>query len=656
MTPADSATRTTALQRWGWLLLIALAGLGVYANSMQGEFVFDDFPTIVESPSVRHLTPLSRSLTGEAGSTVSGRPVAAFSLALNFAAGGLDVFGYHLVNVLCHVLAALALFGLLRLTSAKFMGAAHSRHSLVLAGCAALLWVLHPLHTDALNHISYRTETMMALFYLASMYAAARAFAAQGSRTWLALSALGAFLAMGSKEAAVSLPLIILLYDRQFAAGSIKAALVGRKAFYAALLVSWFFLGYLVQSAERGETVGFEVEAISSLDYLRTQAHGLWLYLRLSLWPHPLVFDYYGVEVIKSWGDVWLEALGLLALFAWTLVGVVRKRAWSLPALAVFAVLAPSSSFIPLAGEVLAEHRMVLPLAALIPLAVFGLQRVLPHPKALVSIVLPVALLFGLLTFSRNTDYRTQEAIWRDTTEKQPNNPRAFNNLFKPLIERGDLAGAEAVLRRSIELRPKSARGLNNLGILLMEREQWDEAQEAFERSLKLRPDRVDTHYNLAQLHAARHRWPSALEQYAFVAQDTPLVARGHTGMGQALVRLGKRAEAAEALRRAISVDARAWPAVRLLSWIYSTSRDPALRDAPEALRLAELLCSSRPRPTAGQQEVLAAALAANGRFEEALKTSEAAAKLARRLGDERLAQAIQARAKSYARGEAHRE
>lgn len=636
-------------------LLICAVTFAVYANSLQGEFVFDDLHSIVESPHVRRLWPLSSAMSGEPGSTVSGRPIPALTFALNYAAGGLDVFGYHLVNVALHALAALALLGLVRVTLERASSAHLHAAASPLAFVVALLWALHPLHTDALNHVSYRTETMMALFYLATLYFAARGFAASASRGWLAAAVTAAFLAMGSKEAAVSLPLVVLLYERQFFSGSFAASL-RRRGFYAALASSWVLLALLVAAGDRGTTVGFEVEEVSSLDYLRTQARGLWLYLRLAAWPQPLVFDYYGLPLATTWGEVWLQGLGILALFAWTMTGIVRRQAWSVAALAVFAVLAPSSSFIPLAGEILAEHRMVLPLAALLALVVVGSYRLAPRPLLWAPLALATLVGYAALTHARNEDYQTQERIWQVTVDQRPDNARALNNLFKPLIERGAVEEAGAVLERSLELRPKSVRAWNNLGVLRSEQGLDDEAERAFLQSLELRPTHESTHYNLAQFYASRDRWEDALEHYGFVARESASPARGYLGLGQAYLRLGRTGEALTALRRALESDPRSWGAVRLVAWILATSKDDSLRDGPEALRLASALCASTPQLIPRQEEILAAALAENGRFQEALDVSKEAERVARERGEGQVARSIRIRAQLYARGSPYRE
>jgi len=139
--------------------------------------VFDDMPAIVENPHVRSLTPLAAALTAPPEVTTAGRPVAALSFAVSYAlAGGYDTWWYHATNVAIHAAAALALFGILRRTLLtdplrERFGAAAAP----LAFAAALLWAVHPLHTQAVTYIVQRVESLMGLFLLLTVYCAIRA-------------------------------------------------------------------------------------------------------------------------------------------------------------------------------------------------------------------------------------------------------------------------------------------------------------------------------------------------------------------------------------------------------------------------------------------------------------------------------------------------
>ncbi len=166
---------------------IVTCGLAAYSNSLRGPFVFDDLSSIVENPSIRSLWPIWPvfSPTGH-GSTVQGRPLVNLSLAINYAVGGTDnVVGYHVVNMILHMLAGLTLFGVFRRTLVLPSMPDKVRHaSTWLALGAALLWLVHPLQTSAVTYVIQRAGVMMGLFYLLTLYCFIRGDDSLKSRGW----------------------------------------------------------------------------------------------------------------------------------------------------------------------------------------------------------------------------------------------------------------------------------------------------------------------------------------------------------------------------------------------------------------------------------------------------------------------------------------
>jgi len=147
--------------------IIAAAALAAYANSFHGPFVFDDFGTIAQNRTIRHLWPIWAPLSPPTeGMPVTGRPIANLSFAINYAFGGLNVWGYHAANLAIHVLAGLTLFGIIRRTLAR-LGMAGATG---LACGIALIWTLHPLQTESVTYISQRAESLMGFFYLLTLY------------------------------------------------------------------------------------------------------------------------------------------------------------------------------------------------------------------------------------------------------------------------------------------------------------------------------------------------------------------------------------------------------------------------------------------------------------------------------------------------------
>ena len=235
-------------------LALVAVGFVLYAGTLDSPFVFDDVASIEENAHIESLWPLSRALGAPPGAGSSGRPLVSLSLALNYALGGREVLGYHIFNVATLVLSGLALFGLARRLLAR---AGHAGGD-GLAFALALVWTVHPLHTDTLNHVVYRNGSMMGMFFLASLYASVRGYDQDAPPRWSVLCVLAAVAAMACKEVAVSLPLVVLAFDRQFGAGGFRTAFARRPRMYVGLAASWIVLALCVLSGDRGDSVGFD--------------------------------------------------------------------------------------------------------------------------------------------------------------------------------------------------------------------------------------------------------------------------------------------------------------------------------------------------------------------------------------------------------------
>ena len=238
--------------------LILIAGLAAYSNSFAGIFVFDDEPAIAQNPHLETLWPLTTSTSAPEGTTLSGRPVAAFTFAVDRALSGGSLAGYHASNLVIHLLAALLVFGITRRTLLtpplldRFASAATP-----LALTIALLFAVHPLQTGSVTYIVQRVESLMGLLYLATLYCAIRALHAtpRGRIVWTGASILACALGMGTKEVMATAPLMVVLWDRQFAPGSHRTA--ARRTLYISLACTWVILLVLVTGGHRSSAVGF---------------------------------------------------------------------------------------------------------------------------------------------------------------------------------------------------------------------------------------------------------------------------------------------------------------------------------------------------------------------------------------------------------------
>ena len=604
---APAFSRSGPLRFWPAALLL-LAGVLAYANSLSGPFIFDDIDAIGENPTIRTLP--GALAPPHDGSGVDSRPVVNLSLALNYAFGGLQVGGYHATNLTIHLLAGLTLFGVVRRTllgskpvgrglrsppdALGLPGGERSRRptrvehdATMLALVAALLWTLHPLQTESVTVVTQRTESLMGLFYLLTLYGFIRAVADPDSRRWRILSVGACLLGMGTKEVMVTAPLLVLLYDRTFVAGEFRAAWQQRRGYYAALGSTWLLLAWLVVSSggARGGAAG-TASGITPWTYALTQCEAIVLYLKLALWPAPLVVDY-GTDVVTSPLQVLPQALLVLALVVGTFVALWRRRVWGFFGAWFLFILAPSSSVLPLVTQTIAEHRMYLSLAAVVVGVVLVAHRWLGRGAIAGGLLL--AVLCGVMTVVRNLDYRTAVAIWADTAAKVPGNARAHSNLGLALGAAGRTDQSMAELREAIRLQPTLPFAHYNLGLALSRLNRdaeavaqfeeelrlqpeyapaWcelglglyqlgrrDEAVAAYEKALKFKPDYPDALERMGVALASLGRVPEAIMRYQQALKLRPDSPGTHQNLGIAFALSGQLAKAIEQFEQAVALD-----------------------------------------------------------------------------------------------------
>ena len=514
---------------WWRAAIIVIAGILTYANSLSGPFILDDQSTIADNQQIREWWSPSSVLVPEANTAIAGRPIVNLSFAINYAVGGLDVRGYHAVNIAIHLICGLLAFGVVRRTlELPRMRARFGGSSANLAGAAALLWVVHPLNSEVVDYLTERTESLMALFYLLTLYASIRAVgggavaAGRPTRTtggdgasggWRLIAIAAAGLGMACKESMVTVPIVVALYDRVFVFDSWRDAVRGRRGLYIGLAATWIVLVALMSSGPRSAVGGFST-GISPWTYLLNQAQMIAHYLRLTFWPRGLVV-FYGWPVALTLRDVLPYALLLTLLLAATIAALVRTPALGFLGAWFFITLAPTSSVVPIATEVGAERRMYLPLIAVIVFVVVGAYHAWRRFTAQSSTTVDAApRLFGLragalvaalllvlasgslafATVVRNREYASAVILARTVVERRP---RAVTHhyLAEQLAQAGLHEEARDHLRAAVAGGDSRARYL--LGIELFNAGKLNEAMEqlyAFVATSKL-PYRLVPHW-----------------------------------------------------------------------------------------------------------------------------------------------------------------
>jgi tetratricopeptide (TPR) repeat protein len=603
-------------------VVLVVAGALAYATSFSNPFLYDDQPAIVTNATIRTLSPLSVPLSPPRDTPVAGRPLVNLSLAANYASGGLDVTGYHATNLALHLLVALLLCGIVRRTLRRpATPAPLERHADALALGAALVWVLHPLNSEVVNYIVQRTESVMALCYLATLYCAIRANAHPDRWGWRVAAVAACAAGMASKESMVTAPVMVLVYDRVFLYPSLGAAFRERRPLYIGLAATWAVLAALMLGQPR-TSVGFAA-GVTPWSYFLNQLPVIVRYLWLALWPRPLVVDY-GLPRVVGF-EAMVPGLVLLALGAATLAALRRRPMLGFLGVWFFVTLAPTSSFVPIATEVGAERRMYLPLMALAVLGVTAgfrlLVRLRPHGSLPAAALALVCVLLATGTTVRTLEYRTVRSIAETNVARYPHGrarlalarelvavnehtealaqlqeavkdyPQAHLALATEMATSGRLADAVKEAQEFIRLLPGNAEvptARDLMGRALALQGQYDPAVEQFTLLTHARPKDPGPYVSIGDSRLRQRRVEEAIASYESALRLRPGDPDILVQLGLALGAAGRRAEAS----RAFGGAAAARPTdIRLLNlWGRSLAAEGRYMDAVAPMRrLVEL-------------------------------------------------------------------
>ena len=559
--------RDLSLEAWTpWLLVLLLAVLVVlaYSNTLHSPFTYDDYNDILENASVRHLWPLWEVIR-VSGQGFMTRPIANLTFALDYALRGPEPFWFHCTNLLIHLGAALALLGLVRRTllrpvlQGRFADTAPTL-ALVIAG----LWALHPVDTEAVSYITQRYESLASLFMLLTLYALVRSVESPRRRLWEGLTALACLGALGSKEIAVSLPLLVWLYDRTFLAGSFREAWRARRPLYLTLLLDWALFAYVQTHPIHRAFAGFGI-GTPWWRYALNQPDVILHYLRLAVWPHPLVFDYFW-QPVMLWRHLLPGIVGVGALLAFTAWALVKRPVLAFLPACFFAILGPTSSFMPIL-DLATEYRMYLPLATVIAALVLGFhalwfwaQGAAPPARGRFRLALAggltlVITTLGSMTYLRNEDYRDPMDLWRSVTLTEPYNPRGHNNYGFTLAQAGYLPQALHEYQIAVTQAPRMAMFHSNYGLTLGRTGQYQKALEQLRMAVQLDPNTSNYITNMGLVLFLKGSLVNAAVCFETARKVNPKDDLALSGLASVMQVEGKSAKALDYIQKAINLN-----------------------------------------------------------------------------------------------------
>lgn len=432
------------------LLACIFLPLILYSNSFHAPFFFDDTEKIVNNPDIKNMEHLGgrliyRPAPGESVlfKNDPSRPLTYFTFAVNYYYGNLDPVGYHLVNVGIHIVVTIFIF----LLSRRVLGEG------LLPLAAALLFAAHPMNTESVSYISHRSESLAAVFYLLTLLCFEKS-----RRAALVFFVLALF----SKQTAVTLPAVLLLYDRFFLSGFKKSHHV---PFWAVALAYVLFRRFYFGAV--GDTVTDAYEKWTSLSYLLVQSTVILDYLKLLAVPVGQCIDHF-VHPIQSAADPKL----LLSFLAWIGIAAALYKAFRMKTAAaklilfsslwILITLSPTSSFLPI-YDAMAERRVYLSGFGASILFIGFYLAIFKNKKLTIGLIGIHILLLSAATWNRNKMYQVPRTLWQEAVRLYPDSHRAHNNLGACLHAEGNYADALKEFQKSFDLNPTYAPARENL-------------------------------------------------------------------------------------------------------------------------------------------------------------------------------------------------
>lgn len=551
--PADDALRidlSWPAKGLAYGLLVCL-GLVAYSNTMSVPFLLDDAVRIVHNPDIQSLDP--RIVMAH-----TNRPVVQWTFAVNYAIHGLKVEGYHAINLAIHLVSACLVLSLLVRCLPRV--GYRSSSAIVLATAIAATWLVHPLHTQAVTYINQRYESLMGMFLLATLWSFLCSQSSSRPWAWQTMSIVFCGLGMGSKEAMVAAPLLVLWLDRSLIANDWITLLKERWMFYLALASTWSILVWSMVHYTGEYTGGGmgQVDHVTPWTYLLSQSEVLVHYIRLTFWPTGLCFWDRWPVAESLWAVLPYSIAIVLLLFA-TAYCLVRYPPASFLGAWFFLILAPTSSFIPI-RDFMFEYRMYCSMLSLLILFYLVLDAILTRwiqdrlHRSSLQIVVAVGIVLGLssVTFQRNAVYGTERSLWQDTVAKAPHHAAAWHNLGIALVAQRDLSEALPAFAEAVRLSPQDASLRSAYGTALMELQRWDEAQFELQSAIAIQPDHALSLRNLAILAFDRRDYASAM-RYGRAAIHKQDDLEAHLTLAASLFMLGMLEEALQESRDTLS-------------------------------------------------------------------------------------------------------
>lgn len=572
------------------ILSVVLTGFLVYSNSFYNAFHFDDVFFILTKPQIRDLSDLNAIWNAHSH---PARFIGFLSFAINYHIHQYQVFGYHLVNWFIHIGNALLVWWMVKLL---FQTPRLERNALRVytewaAVMCALLFVVHPVQTQAVTYITQRFASLATLFYLLSIctYLKGRLSRGAVSIVCFVTAIISALLGMFTKQIVFTLPLMIILVELVFVRRQrINWTAIGIVALFLLVVPGIFSYntGHILNIKHMSES--HDGDALTSGVYFLTQMRVLMTYLRLLFVPLGQNLDYdYPALTEFSDPQVFVPFGLLTALFVSGMVMLRKHPLIGFGILWFFIAISVESTFITI-KNVIFEHRLYLPMAGFSIVLVFGLLKGFRRLKPVVAIISCLVILFSILTYKRNLVWRDGISLWTDVVAKSPNKSRPHISLGIAYIQNQQYDLAMNHLQRALELNPTAYKAYNNIGLIYAKQRDYRQAIEFYNQAVQLTPNSAITLNNRGDAYRSIGEGQLAYEDFNRAVELDPYYAQAYINRGVYYGRRNENQKALSDFNRAIQINPTLPESYNNRGIVYQTQQllNEALADFNRAIEM----------------------------------------------------------------------
>ena len=574
------------------VIVFCLLGLIIYSNTFHSSFHYDDISSIRANAAIKDISNVDAIWR-----FWPTRFVTYLSIALNYHFDGLDVSGYHVINILVHIACGIMAWWLtlLTLSTPRMKTYKASQSKELIALFVGLIFIAHPLQTQAVTYIVQRATSLATLFYLSSLafYVKSRLDDNKPSKTlFYCLSFLSMVIAMFTKEMTITLPIIILIYEAYFLKKEGKG--FGWKEalpFLIGLIIIplTMTLTSSVNFKEMKRVSELPV-TISSHDYALTQINVIPTYIRLLLMPVDQNIDY-DFPISKTF-TAWPTPANLIIIISLLLIAIKlfkRHRLLSFALIWFFITLLPESGVIPI-SDVIVEHRLYLPMLGF-GIFLTGSLSFIFGVKArdlLIGLLIMIIAVYSVLSYKRNFVWCSDFSLWNDTVKKSPNKTRPYNERGNAYWNMGDLKRATADYKKAIKTDPRYAGAYYNLGLLAEKSGEVAKAIAYYSKTLELFPPRAEIYSNRGCCYGDKGDLDNAIKDFSRAIELRPDNADDYVNRGLAYQKKGDARKAVLDYTRAIEIDPKRAVAYnnRAVAYFALNDQESGSRDISKAKAL----------------------------------------------------------------------